>query len=379
MRVCHITSGHSPFDVRIFHKECLSLARAGHEVTLVAPADFKERTVQGIRLLGVPRPARRRQRVRVWRELARQIRRVRPDVVHFHDPDLLVVAPFFGPCRLIYDCHERNAPAMLTKPWLPKPSRRPVSRLVAALEPALARRVDAIILVDDSQAGTFRNTGKPLYLVRNFPLLDDFTGDPKNGAGKMAVHVGAHAETRGCRVMVEAIALVARRVTGARLALVGPFNHPPYEAAIRKLIAGRGLDENVTMVGRVPYPEVAGWIAQARVGLVALQPVIQHQGGIPTKMFDYMAGGIPVVAGDVPPTRRFLSVVDCGFLVEPAEPGAYAAAIEHLLTHPEEGRRLGENGRQAVLERYNWQREAETLLAAYSHLPESGMAKGRGR
>ena len=376
MKVCHITSAHSPFDVRIFHKECQSLVRAGYDVMIIAPADFKERVVEGIRVLGVSRPTHRRQRVRVWREIVECVRHLKPDVVHFHDPDLLLVTPLLGSYRLIYDCHERNAPAMLTKFWLPKPLRRPFSLLTSLLEPALANRVDAIILVDDSQTPTFQKTGKPLFLVRNFPLMTLDTSHRSNNAGKKAIHVGAHAESRGCRVMIEAIQLVARQITGAKLLLVGPFNHSPYEAEIRKMIADRGLENTVEMIGEVPYTDIPDWIGRASVGLVAIQPVLQHQGGIPTKMFEYMASGIPVIAGDIPPTRRFMASLDCGFLVEPAAPQEYAAAIAHLFTHPEEGRRLGENGRKAVVERYNWNQEAQKLLSAYAFLQNPSCEEG---
>ena len=43
-------------------------------------------------------------------------------------------------------------------------------------------------------------------------------------------------------------------------------------------------------------------------------------------------------------------------------------AIEYLITHPEEARRMGENGRRAVEEKYNWEKEAQKLLALYEQL-----------
>ena len=50
-RVCHLTSVHSSDDTRVFHKECVSLARAGYDVTLVAPGESREE--QGVHIVGV--------------------------------------------------------------------------------------------------------------------------------------------------------------------------------------------------------------------------------------------------------------------------------------------------------------------------------------
>ena len=64
----------------------------------------------------------------------------------------------------------------------------------------------------------------------------------------------------------------------------------------------------------------------------------------------------------------------CGITVDPLGPKEIAQAIEYLLTHPEEARQMGENGRRAVEEKYNWEKETEKLLALYEEL--LGFARG---
>jgi len=54
--------------------------------------------------------------------------------------------------------------------------------------------------------------------------------------------------------------------------------------------------------------------------------------------------------------------------VDPKDLDQITQAIEHLMKHPEERHRMGENGRRAVLEKYNWNREAKKLLALYEEL-----------
>ncbi len=368
MKVCHLTSLHSPFDVRIFYKECRSLARAGYDVTLIAPASFREESVEGVRVLGVPPATGRRERWRVWRNLVQTVRRLEADVIHFHDPELLLLTPFLGRAHLIYDCHEFNALAMQSKPWLPRWGRRPAGWLVARLEPALARRCSAVVLVNEAQEAIFRRTGRPLAVVRNFPLVPPSLPLRRDGDGRTVVHVGAHARTRGCSVMVAAFAEVVRRIPAARLWLVGPFNHPPYRAETEQLIGSLGLRAHVRMVGEVSYPVAMQWMRRADVGLVAIQPTPQYRHCLPTKLLEYMAAGVPVVAGETADIGEVVRAWECGILVPPDDPPAYGQAIVYLLTHPHHARQLGRHGWMATQTTFNWQLEEKRLLALYSSL-----------
>jgi len=88
-------------------------------------------------------------------------------------------------------------------------------------------------------------------------------------------------------------------------------------------------------------------------------------------MFEYMSAGIPVIASDFDLWRNIVTDSECGLCVNPLDCQAIAAAIDHLITYPEEARRMGENGRQAVLSRYNWAREEIKLIAFYERLQMS--------
>jgi glycosyltransferase involved in cell wall biosynthesis len=363
MKVCMVTSVHSPFDSRIFYREAKSLERAGYEVTVIAPADPVGQVVDNIHIVGIPRVKSRWGRVRAWQYVLREVKKLKPDIVHFHDPELLLIAPNFRPAKVIYDCHEHNAEAMLWKYWIPNLLRYPLSFLTSQLEPALARWTDAIVIVEDSQAKTFRQVGKPVVLLYNFPMWDGAPGSHIND--RIVIHVGTHGEARGCRVMIEAIRLVTSKIPDVKLVLVGHFSPIEYESKVHELILAYGLENTVELAGEVPHADVPRWIARATVGIVALQKTSQFCKGIPTKLFEYMAHGIPVVASDLPATRRFMEQAGCGFLVEPSNPQQYADAIIYLLDHQEEAKRMGENGRQAVNRAYHWKHEEEKLLSLY--------------
>jgi glycosyltransferase involved in cell wall biosynthesis len=368
MRVCHVTSLHPPFDVRIFHKECKTLHRAGYEVTLLAQADWAERVVDGVRVIGLPQIAARRQRPRVWRSIVERVRELKPDIVHFHDPELLLLIPLLRPAKLIYDCQEPFAETMLVRRWIPRLLRGPVSQGVALLEPRLASRTDAIVVTEDSHTDRFRQGAKPVKVLYNFPLLGQFDY-VRCSDGQTILHVGVLAKGRGSITMIEAMDRVVRRVPGARLVLVGAFDSASDEAKVRHLIADRGLEQAVETVGWVPFCDLPRWFAQADVGLVPWHKEKEFPPPIiPTKIFEYMAARLPVVASDRPTIRRFLEGRDCGLLVEPGDAQALAEAIECLLTHPARAQEMGQRGRQAVERDYRWETEDEKLVALYRQL-----------
>ena len=210
-------------------------------------------------------------------------------------------------------------------------------------------------------------------MIKNFPIVPEEIVIPLDYQPKAVVHVGAHARSRGCGVMIEAFDLVVQQIPDARLWLVGPFNHPPYQKEVEQLISRRNLQNVAKLVGEVPYPEALKWVSRAAVGLIAYQAVSQYQECLPTKVLEYMAAGIPVVATDVPANRNIIEAADCGYLVEPAAPQAYAEAIIDLLTHPDKAKQLGLNGRRAVFDQYDWRMEEKKLLSTYSSI-ENGQA-----
>jgi glycosyltransferase involved in cell wall biosynthesis len=78
-----------------------------------------------------------------------------------------------------------------------------------------------------------------------------------------------------------------------------------------------------------------------------------------------MLVGLPVVASDFPLYKEVVESSRCGLLVDPTRPEEIARAMEHLIEHPQEAKQMGENGRRAVLEKFNWEKESQRLLQIY--------------
>ena len=174
-------------------------------------------------------------------------------------------------------------------------------------------------------------------------------------------YVGGIGRIRGITEMVQAMGRVQ---SGVRLNLCGRFSEPAVEQACKSMPGWQAINEK----GYVDRAGVRQVLGRSVAGLVTLHPVINYLDALPIKMFEYMAAGIPVIASDFPLWREIVLGNQCGLCVDPMDPDDIAHAIDYLVLHPEEARQMGENGRRAVLERYNWAAEEAKLLAYYKNL-----------
>jgi glycosyltransferase involved in cell wall biosynthesis len=118
--------------------------------------------------------------------------------------------------------------------------------------------------------------------------------------------------------------------------------------------------------GFLDRSELRVTMGQSIAGLVTLWPVPGYIDAKPTKMFEYMAAGLAVIASDFPLWRQILEDAGAGICVDPRSPSAIAEAIGRLTDSPGEAERMGQRGREAVLGRYNWENEAKTMLQLYA-------------
>ena len=366
-KVVHLTSVHSPSDIRIFFKECRSLAAAGYEVVLVAPGG-KDRFVEGVQVRAITKAARRLERMTkiVW-AVYRAAVRERAEIYHFHDPELIPVGLLLrlrGE-RVIYDVHEDVPRDILSKYYLPVWARSFIGNVVEVIENFAARRFSALVSVTPHITKRFRNLNARVVTVQNFPLLDELADDISSWQEREAAvaYVGMMTVSRSIREMVVALSLLPEGCT-AELRLAGTYSPERLRDEVAKLPGW----ERVRELGFLDRRVVKQSLGRVRAGLVLFYPEPNHIYAGPNKMFEYMAAGIPVIASDFPLWREIVEGAGCGKLVDPLDPQAIADAIAYLLSHPEEAEAMGRNGRRVVEERYNWKNEEKKLLALYRKL-----------
>jgi glycosyltransferase involved in cell wall biosynthesis len=364
-KVCILTSVHSPFDTRIFHKQAKTLAKAGYEVALIAQHD-KDEIVDGIKIVALPRP-----RNRFWRMLGtwrvfRLALKQKADIYHFHDPELLptgLLLKLITQSRVIYDVHEDYPEAILTKHWLPSLARKPVACFFNFLEKWAASQLDYTIAATDDIAGKFESKGK-VTTIKNYPILERFDSAFRRDIERPTlIYVGGLSQTRGISEIVQAMSYLDSS-SEAKLVLYGKFEPANYRDILKEL---NGF-KKVAYRGWIEPEQVWLNMHKATIGMVCIHPVERYRIALPVKLFEYMAAGLPVIASNFPLWKEIVEGNNCGLTVNPLDPREIARAVEYLLGHPDEARKMGENGRKAVMEKYNWETESQKLLDLYEDL-----------
>lgn len=366
-KVVHLSTVHSADDVRIFHKECRSLRAAGYDVTLIARAD-RDAVRSRVKIRAIREwPGNRfaRMTLTTWR-VFRMALDERADVYHFHDPELIPIgiALKLRGKRVIYDVHENVAKQIHSKPWIPARLQSPVSYAVRTLERLATSMLDGVVAATPGIASVYPR--KKTAIVQNFVLVDELasisTEDYRERTATV-VYLGGITRERGGEEMVRAMERAGSECR-ARMLLGGSFQPASLQADLETEPGYARVD----FVGWLDRNGVRDALARGRLGMLVLHPEPNYVDSYPVKLFEYMAAGLPVIASDFPFWRQFVAETGCGIMVDPKNTDQISDAIIWLLRNPDEALRMGRKGREAVLKRYSWDREAQKLLELYSRV-----------
>ncbi len=362
-KVCHISSVHSTFDIRIFRKECRSLARAGYDVSLVVPAE-REIVVDGVRIIPLEPPASRFERVtRTDFEAFLKALKTGAELFHCHDPELLLICYLLKLAgkKVIYDVHEDVPRQIYYKRYIPVKFRPLVSSSIEVIESFFAKKFDAIVTATAFIKERFQKiTDRPVVEITNYPLVNElFEPVPWSERRPEICYVGGITRIRGIVELVKSLEKV-----DTVLHLAGRFES---EELFREVSSLPGW-KKVRYYGFVSREKVKEILSRVKVGMVVLLPAPNHINSQPNKMFEYMSAGIPVIGSNFPLWKSVLEDNRVGLCVNPEDPDEIAEAINFLLTNDDVAREMGERARRLIIEKFNWEKEEKKLLQLYREL-----------
>lgn len=125
---------------------------------------------------------------------------------------------------------------------------------------------------------------------------------------------------------------------------------------------------NIEYLGKLSREQVDDLYGRGCIGLLLYQPAANHIASQPNKMFEYMAAGLPIVASNFPLWKEIIEGSNCGICVDPKNVSAVRKACRDLLNDIKKAQIMGKNGYQAVIEKYNWNNEADKLIGLYNNI-----------
>lgn len=367
-KVCFLSAAHVNLDIRIFYKEAKTLVCNGYDVTMVMNYGANVE-IEGVKIVNLNIPKNRASRFILGSiKIIHHALKINADVYHLCDASLilagLILKVIFKKI-IIYDVMEDFPQKMLVKQWIPNALKRPISVIYDAIEKWAANMFDYVIVAHYDILEKFKH--KNIISVENYPILDYFKKTRNYNAQKNTykiLYVGGLTKIRGILEIAMSMKYINPKYN-VRLQLIGEFCDKNFENHIIKIIKD---DNRIEVIKWMPFEEMVNFLYEADIGLLCLWIVPGHiQLGV-NKLYEYMAAGLPIIATDIPIWKEFIEQNQYGLCVNINDPRNIANAIERLIEHPEEAKIMGRNGRKAVEEKYNWEKEATKLLAIYKTL-----------
>ena len=367
MDCLHLTTAHGPTDTRIFDKEATSLAKAGFDVGLLAH-DTPEEDRNDVQFVDLGSVDTRPDRWRHIPRAARIAKHLDASVYHFHDPELIPVGIYLAETTdsaVVYDVHEDYGHIVTTREWIPGPAKVPLSYSIPQIEVMAVKRFDAVVAVSDWVAARFRNQGLPVTVAHNFPRtnrLQAATNPIKRNRTHVLCYVGGIQELRGIYRMIDLLDELRGRGIDIELWVLGSWSPDEEHKKAHDLIQQRDLQQHVRFPGYLDYDQMFQYLHSADVGL-ALLDVEHYRKGVPTKFFEYLYAGLPVITTPVDAVDAFMPEEYC-YVVSQGDTGAAADAVERALECDSDTEAM----QSLVKAEYSWESEAEKLVSLYDDL-----------
>jgi glycosyltransferase involved in cell wall biosynthesis len=317
-RLLVLTTVHQADDTRIRERTIPSLT--GYFDVVYATKLPAPSSTDGLEWIGL-----RGGRVVRWFRALRLLMSRRFDLASVHDPELIpaaLLARWVRRRRIVLDVHEHVPAQIRHKDWVARPLRRPLAWLAHRFL-RLAERSLIVTLAEDGYHVLFRRR-HPVF--PNYPRKGALP-EPTDSVGYL-VYVGDVTEYRGATLMVEAAGLMKQR---RPLRVVGRTTDEMV-ARLRTLADRTGVE--LHLMGPRPHPEAMGIAAGGVAGLALMADVPNNRWSQPTKLFEYLGVGIPLVASRLPGIEQAVGDLEAVTLVPTGDAAAVAQALDAIIDDP---------------------------------------------
>jgi glycosyltransferase involved in cell wall biosynthesis len=379
MKVCMISTGHTPLDDRLYFKETLSLAKRYSPIFLIMHSEENNLEVRkGIELIPLKKRKSLLSRLLMIPRIIATVLKVRPEVCHLHDYELIFILPLLrllSRSKLIYDAYEVYPEMVLQSENIPRFLRPLFAKAVDINERLLSRFAHHIITADDNIAIRFKAISCKVTTLFNYPRLSIFIPD-SNKVDQLRrrynnripiIYHGSMSIQRGLFHMIDAMQILKTEQPKIMLILIGEINERLLKR-VEEEIDEKNLHEHIDIIGEVDHREIVNYITVSKIGLIPFLPTEKFKKNIPTKQFEYMACGVPVLGADLPPIASYILTAKCGKVYEPMKVKGLALGVMEMLRNGNEWDRMSEAGRRAVQTLWNWDMMEKKILDVYESL-----------
>lgn len=307
-----------------------------------------------------------------------------PEVLHVHD--LYMSRAAYRGIRnsgkqipLILDLHENYPYAVTTYNWTKGFFRSLLSRPESwkKKEREYLSYADRIIVLSEDFRDALlqqypRLPKESFTILPNVPDLNQMAAGeapvPVTGFEKgvtVVLYFGVVAERRGIFDVLDVFSTLSGTNHPSAFLVIGPVDKKDRNLFFER-IASESLKGRVRYIPWIDMSELQAYLDIADICIAPFHKNPQHESGVANKIFDYMLGGLPVIASDCGPQKKLIEKCRCGMIYANKE--QMKEAIITLSADPALRKEMGENGKKAILSEYNITIKGKVLADLYAGL-----------
>ncbi len=373
MSICHLISGYYRNDARVFERQCKSLHNARKEVCILTNDGEQEEVLDGIKIFTCRIFFSRRIFVLIFAtfQFYFKAKKIDADVYQIHSPELIflgLILKLKGK-KIVYDAHEDLPRHILEKEWLfwlPIIFRKLISFFIEKYLIFALKRYDYVITPHHHVNDQLKKQGIKSSLITNFPIIKTYKKKELRDYLRKE-NVICYTGTAYSYSNQEEILNAVYELKNVKYKVAGYIesNH------LKSLSSLNGFD-SLEYLGRIPWIELNAFYEKTSIGLVIYDYKLNlgdKLGSFGTnKIFEYMEASLPIICTNYVLWENIIKEYECGIAVNPGSSSEIKNAIKYLIDNKDKAFQLGQNGRRAVEEKYNWHIQEKNYLKVFENL-----------
>jgi glycosyltransferase involved in cell wall biosynthesis len=366
-RICLVTSGHPPFDERIFWKFGKSLKDAGYSVSILCSTQQIENNVEKIVIKGFDGYSYPKNKK--INEFYNQFNQFKPDIIICSE-----MVPVFA--ALKFKKQNQTVKIILdVTEWFPENvafKLNGIKRFVKYFQLIIPyiyilQKVDHLIIgeVSKKKRYDFLAASKPKSIIGYYPILKLFNYKKPDLSKEEIVfgYAGVITYERGIVNLLNASIAIANKYPQKKikLLLLGKFTYQNEREDFKSRISSAN-NINVEFADWTDYDKMSATIERMDICFDLRTRNFIYSNSLPIKLFEYMACGKPFIFSDIKPIKDELQFENFGQLVNPDNESEIVKAIGTYFINPELAEQHSLNARKLIEKNKNWDSESKKLI-----------------
>lgn len=315
----------------------------------------------------------------IWRrQISAFVKRNRIDLIHAHD--LFMGGPAAKAARecgipMVNDLHENFPAAVMSYAWVHKFPQRLFARpeVWETKEKSILTSADGLVVLSDHYRDSLSEKypelqNIPTAIYPNVPDVEAMTAFEKKPvefkkSAFCMLYFGAIGQRRGLHTAAEALEILNADEKRCELLVIGHV-HKNERDYFDKIAARDG----VTHIPWIPVSMLRSYMEECDICISPILKNDQHESGIANKVYQYMLYEKPLLVSDCIPQQALVESAQCGLAHRSEDSRDFAEKAAWMMTHPEALRKMAENGKKAVLEKYNLETQGKALTGLYGEV-----------